>query len=205
MNSEKNLELYKKYLKGSLNVNGIELIPYKTDRINTIYFKIHNPNDVSYSEMSLKGWVTESISKFYEIIGISDEPIFEILGDSYYINNKLTNEINEYFNSITKITYKSLSIKVEHLGLSINFTNDNSLIIENYVKPLKATIQLTNGREKNTDLDFAIERYRNNQKLNKYDETEENYLKIDTILENENALIDHEWMVEFVVTKFENI
>ena len=85
------------------------------------------------------------------------------------------------------------------------YPESNNLLIENYVVPLKASIKLTNGREKKTDLDFAIERYKNHQKLSKYDETEFNYIHIDTILENKEALIDPEWMVEYVVTKFQTI
>jgi hypothetical protein len=156
--------------------------------------------------MSLRGWVTESLNKFYEIIGFDNEPIFEILGESYYVNDSLMNELGEYLKSVKKIVCnKNLLIEIEHKGFSVEFHGDNSLLIENYVVPLKASIKLTNEREKRTDLDFAIERYKNHQKLSKYDETEFNYIHIDTILENKEALIDPEWMVEYVVTKFQTI
>ena len=204
MRPEKVLELYQKYLKGNLDINGVNLIPYKIDKIYTIYYKIDNPNDISYSEMALRGWITESIDKFYGIIGFDKKPTFEIIGKSYYLNNDIKNQIDTFLNSINRVACNNnLYIEVEHKGFSINFLNENSLLIENYVKPLKATIELTNGKHKKIDLDFAIERYKNSQKLSKYDETEENYLQIDNILEDQDALIDHEWMVEYVVTKFE--
>lgn len=204
MNPEKVLELYQKYLKDGLDINGVKLIPYKTDAIYTIYYKIDNVNDISYSEMALKGWITESIDKFYSIIGFTKEPIFEIIGKSYYLNDDITSQIDTFLKSVNRVACNNnLYIEVEYKGFTINFLNENSLLIENYVNPLNATIQLTNGKHKKTDLDFAIERYKNSQKLSKYDETEENYLQIDTILEDQDALIDHEWMVEYVVTKFE--
>jgi len=206
MNPKKILELYQKYLKDGLFISGVRLVPYKIDKIYTIYYKIDNPDDISYSEMSLRGWVTESLNKFYEIIGFDNEPIFEILGESYYVNDSLMNELGEYLKTVKKIVCNNnLLIDIEHKGFSVEFHGDNSLLIENYVVPLKASIKLTNGREKRTDLDFAIERYKNHQKLSKYDETEFNYIQIDTILENKEALIDPEWMVEYVVTKFQTI
>ena len=206
MNPKKILELYQKYLKDGLFISGVRLVPYKIDKIYTIYYKIDNPDDISYSEMSLRGWVTESLNKFYEIIGFDNEPIFEILGESYYVNDSLMNELGEYLKSVKKIVCnKNLLIEIEHKGFSVEFHGDNSLLIENYVVPLKASIKLTNEREKRTDLDFAIERYKNHQKLSKYDETEFNYIQIDTILENKESLIDPEWMVEYVVTKFQTI
>jgi len=206
MNPKKILELYQKYLKDGLFISGVRLVPYKIDKIYTIYYKIDNPDDISYSEMSLRGWVTESLNKFYEIIGFDNEPIFEILGESYYVNDSLMNELGEYLKTVKKIVCNNnLLIDIEHKGFSVEFHGDNSLLIENYVVPLKAIIKLTNGREKRTDLDFAIERYKNHQKLSKYDETEFNYIQIDTILENKEALIDPEWMVEYVVTKFQTI
>lgn len=206
MNPKKILELYQKYLKGGLFISGVRLVPYKIDKIYTIYYNIDNPDDISYSEMSLRGWVTESLNKFYEIIGFDTEPIFEILGESYYVNGLLMNELGEYLKTVKKIVCNNnLLIDIEHKGFSVEFHGDNSLLIENYVVPLKASIKLTNEREKRIDLDFAIERYKNHQKLSKYDETEFNYIHIDTILENKEALIDPEWMVEYVVTKFQTI
>jgi hypothetical protein len=206
MNPKKILELYQKYLKDGLFISGVRLVPYKIDKIYTIYYKIDNPDDISYSEMSLRGWVAESLNKFYDIIGFENEPIFEILGESFYVNDSLMNELGEYFKTVKKIVCNNnLLIDIEHKGFSVEFHGDNSLLIENYVVPLKASIKLTNGREKRTDLDFAIERYKNHQKLSKYDETEFNYIQIDTILENKEALIDPEWMVEYVVTKFKTL
>jgi hypothetical protein len=204
MTNEKIVEFYIKFLKGSLDINGVKIIPYKMDSDNIMYFKVDNPDDVSYSEMSLKGWITESLDKFYNFIGIERDPLkSEILGKSYYMNDELTNELHDFFKSVNQLFFYNYNIEVEHLGLSFYFIGDNSFLIENYVKPIKASIKLTNGKFKKIDLNSAVERYKEMQKHGKYDETEENYLQIDTILDGELALIDSEWMVEYVVTKFE--
>ena len=49
MNPKKILELYQKYLKGGLFISGVRLVPYKIDKIYTIYYNIDNPDDISYS------------------------------------------------------------------------------------------------------------------------------------------------------------
>lgn len=204
MTNEKIVQFYIKFLKGSLDINGVKIVPYKMDSDNLMYFKIDNPDDVSYSEMSLKGWITESLDKFYNFIGIdSGTPKFEILGRSFYMNDTLTNELHDFFKSVNRISCYNYNIEVEHLGLSFNFVGDNSFLIENYIRPIKASIKLSNGKFKKINLDYAIERYKESQRHGKYDETETNYIEIDTILDNELALVDHEWMVEYVVTKFE--
>lgn len=204
MTNEKIVEFYIKFLKGSLDINGVKIIPYKMDSDGIMYFKVDNPDDVSYSEMSLKGWITESLDKFYNFIGIERDPLkSEILGKSYYMNDELTNKLHDFFKSVNQLFFYNYNIEVEHLGLSFNFIGDNSFLIENYVKPIKASIKLTNGKFKKIDLNSAVERYKEMQRHGKYDETEENYLQIDTILDGELALVDPEWMVEYVVTKFE--
>jgi hypothetical protein len=52
-------------------------------------------------------------------------------------------------------------------------------------------------------MDFAIKRYKNAQELSKYDETELSYPKFDEIIDENPALVDNDWMVQYVITEFD--
>jgi hypothetical protein len=79
---------------------------------------------------------------------------------------------------------------------------DDTLKVINYVKPLKAFVYGIGGREK-SEIEKAVRLYEDYQRKGKYNETEENYEKIDDILDHQQeSLVDPDWMVQYVATKF---
>ena len=72
MTRMKYFELFTKYIKGEINVNGLILEPTSLYFKGEIIFQIKNPNDVSYSIPALNGYLIEILTNFNEFLGIDD-------------------------------------------------------------------------------------------------------------------------------------
>jgi hypothetical protein len=206
MITKKYLELYTKYLNGHLNVNGVLLRPLGFDHSQTMVFEVINPNDVSYSYAALKGFANESMESFQKLLGIQKEVHTLIRSsnddESLYINEELLTKIKNYLKTVTTLKVGSHEIHIKPVKVEIEITKDEGLLIRNYVKPLKTFLYTQNRGRGESEIEFTVTRYRSFQKQSKYDETEYSYPLIDEILEGEIALVDNEWMVEYVKTEF---
>ena len=206
MITKKYLELYTKYLNGHLNVNGVLLRPLGFDHSQTMVFEVINPNDVSYSYAALKGFTNESMESFQKLLGIQKEVHTLIRSsndeESLYINEELLTKIKNYLKTVTTLKVGSHEIHIKPVKVEIEITKDEGLLIRNYVKPLKTFLYTQNRGRGESEIEFTVTRYRSFQKQSKYDETEYSYPLIDEILEGEIALVDNEWMVEYVKTEF---
>jgi hypothetical protein len=206
MITKKYLELYTKYLNGTLNVNGVLLRPLGFDHSQTMVFEVINPNDVSYSYAALKGFANESMESFQKLLGIQKEVHTLIRSsnddESLYINEELLTKIKNYLKTVTTLKVGSHEIHIKPVKVEIEITKDEGLLIRNYVKPLKTFLYTQNRGRGESEIEFTVTRYRSFQKQSKYDETEYSYPLIDEILEGEIALVDNEWMVEYVKTEF---
>tara|TARA_R110000868_G_scaffold387188_1_gene655709 strand:- start:50 stop:679 length:630 start_codon:yes stop_codon:yes gene_type:complete len=205
--SDKYLELYTKYIKGHLNVNGVLLQPLGFDHNQLMVFEVTNPNDVSYSYVALSGFVNESMELFQKLLGSERDvrqPRFQSPNDdeSLYINEELLTKIKNYLKTVTTLKLGSHEIHMKPIKVEIEITKDEGLLIRNYVKPLKTFLYTQNRGRGKSEIEFTVERYQSFQKQSKYDETEYSYPLIDEILEGEIALVDNEWMVEYVKTEF---
>jgi hypothetical protein len=204
---KKLFELYNKFINGSLNIHGILLTPIAMDD-NTITFEMDNPEDISYSEECLKGYLMENTDKFKTVLGLPRLNLNPKISnaDTLYINWDLKNKIEDYLNSVNVLTLKHNDtinkIYIEHSDFDIVIQDETKVKISNYVNPIKSTIDYGTG-EKPTILMKAIEMYEYNQSQHRYDETDESYLGIDSILNEEEALVDPDWMVQYVVTYFD--
>jgi len=203
--SDKYLELYTKYIKGHLNVNGVLLQPLGFDYSNTMVFEITNPNDVSYSYSSLKGFTNESMQLFQKLLGVEKDVRTLIQSpsdnESLYINEELLTKIKNYLKTVKVLKVGPHEIQIKPVNVEIEI-NDNGLVIKNYVKPLKTFLYTQNKGRGKSEIEFTVKQYQSFQKKSKYDETDYFYSNIDEILEGEIALVDNEWMVEYVKTKF---
>ena len=206
MITKKYLELYTKYLNGHLNVNGVLLRPLGFDHNQLMVFEVTNPNDVSYSYAALKGFANESMESFQKLLGIQKEVHTLIRSsndeESLYINEELLTKIKNYLKTVTTLKVGSHEIHIKPVKVEIEITKDEGLLIRNYVKPLKTFLYTQNRGRGESEIEFTVTRYRSFQKQSKYDETEYSYPLIDEILEGEIALVDNEWMVEYVKTEF---
>ena len=203
--SDKYLELYTKYIKGHLNVNGVLLQPLGFDYSNTMVFEITNPNDVSYSYSSLKGFTNESMQLFQKLLGVEKDVRTLIQSpsdnESLYINEELLTKIKNYLKTVKVLKVGPHEIQIKPVNVEIEI-NDNGLVIKNYVKPLKTFLYTQNKGRGKSEIEFTVKQYQSFQKKSKYDETDYFYSNIDEILEGEIALVDNEWMVEYVKTEF---
>jgi len=202
---EKYLELYTKYINGRLNVNGVLLQPLGFDYSNTMVFEITNPNDVSYSYSSLKGFTNESMQLFQKLLGVEKDVRTLIQSpsdnESLYINEELLTKIKNYLKTVKVLKVGPHEIQIKPVNVEIKI-NDNGLVIKNYVKPLKTFLYTQNKGRGKSEIEFTVKQYQSFQKKSKYDETDYSYSNIDEILEGEIALVDNEWMVEYVKTEF---
>ena len=205
MITKKYLELYTKYINGHLNVNGVLLQPLGFDYNNVMVFEITNPNDVSYSYSALRGFANESMILFQKLLGVEKEVRTLIQSpsddESLYINEELLTKIKNYLKTVKVLKVGPHEIQIKPVNAEIEI-NDNGLVIKNYVKPLKTFLYTQNKGRGKSEIEFTVKRYQSYQKQSKYDETDYFYSNIDEILEGEIALVDNEWMVEYVKTEF---
>jgi len=206
MVNNKYLEFYTKYIKGRLNINGVLLQPLGFNYSQSMVFEVTNPNDVSYSHESLGGFAVESMVLFQQLLGLERDirkPSLQSPNDdeSVYINKELLTKIKNYLKTVETLKVGSHEIQIKPVKFEINITNDN-LIIKNYVIPLKTFLYTQNKGKVESKIEFTVERYQSFQKQSKFDETEFSYPLIDEILEGEIALVDSEWMAQYVKTEF---
>ena len=205
MITKKYLELYIKYINGHLNVNGVLLQPLGFDYSNVMVFEITNPNDVSYSYSALRGFANESMQLFQKLLGVEKEVRTLIQSptddESLYINEELLTKIKNYLKTVKVLKVGAHEIHIKPVNAEIEII-ENDLVIKNYVKPLKTFLYTQNKGRGESKIEFTVKRYQSFQKQSKYDESDYFYSNIDEILEGEIALVDNEWMVEYVKTEF---
>jgi hypothetical protein len=205
MITKKYLELYTKYINGHLNVNGVLLQPLGFDYSNVMVFEITNPNDVSYSYSALRGFANESMQLFQKLLGVEKEVRTLIQSptddESLYINEELLTKIKNYLKTVKVLKVGVHEIHIKPVNAEIEII-ENDLVIKNYVKPLKTFLYTQNKGRGESKIEFTVKHYQSFQKQSKYDESDYFYSNIDEILEGEIALVDNEWMVEYVKTEF---
>jgi len=202
MNPERYLELYKKYIKGEENIFGIRLIPVDITDDYEITYRMDNPKKISYSKQSIRGWITERREEFNNVLGLNIDEMMYLDCDNFYLNQELIDELTSYFNSIREVKVGPWEIRVRHGYFTAGIRNDDSFVVTNYVDPIRADLTTANAGWTKTDLDTAISRYKNWQRQSKYDETERIYSKFDEIIDKYPALVDNDWMVQYVITEF---
>lgn len=205
MSPEKYLELYKKYIGGGLNLDGIILTPISINGEYDITFHLSNPEDKSYSEPAIRGWVNENRFKFLEILGVSRDYMPSYLDiEKLYFSKTLIKQLTQYFKSVKVVKIGAWSIYVKHLYFTAGIRRDESLVVTNYVEPYKCVVTTQEGKVYDVPLKEGLEHYKHWQRDSKYDETELNYPNFDEIIDSEgDVLVDGDWMVQYVVTEFD--
>ena len=138
--------------------------------------------------------------KFTPEVSWNDTPKF-------YLNNETKNKIQKVFDSVREIKfttgtpfvgYKRYVINIESVGMRLGWEDAETYYIDNKVKLISATL---NGEK--TDVVDVIEEYIDNYLYFKetYYETEEYYLDIDSIL-NQEPLLKADWIATYYNTKF---
>jgi len=197
--NEKILKLFKQFAGDPLNIKGLVVTPVKVepsfkrkDRIN-MYFKVNNPNDISYVSPILEEEIYDETESFEQFINEKID-VFLINTDSFkngvYLNDELKSKIQKVFDSVKVIEftlgtpfigYERYKLFIESVGVSTSYWDSESFGLYNNVKVKRA--------EKNGewwDPKVVVSEYLNDFLPDKesYWETENLYPEIDNILNN---------------------
>ena len=205
MTREKYLELFKKFTKGEININGIILIPQIWNIKGELVFLIKNPNKISYTKSGLIGYTQEIFLSFHSLIGFhfkSEYGDFELYGNEMFISLDLFEGISNKLKNISKLELDDIKLDVEHIKFKINIIDDEAIEIVNYVKPTYCEIKDADGDYVETDVKYGLLGYNIRQKNSRFDEHEFNYMSIDDLMDNYPNFVDTSWQAFYVNTKF---
>ena len=195
MENEKILKLFKQFAGDPLDIKGLVVTPVKVepsfkrkDRTN-MYFRVQNPNDVSYFSPIVQNYIYDETEEFGDFINEKIDvffvPSFKL---GLYLNEELKSKIQKVFDSVNVIEfttgtpfigYERYKLFIKSVGVSTAFWDDESFYIMNNVKAVRA--------EKNGDWwdpKVVVSEYLNDFLPDKenYWETENLYPQIDNIL-----------------------
>lgn len=216
METDKILELFKKYAGDKINLYGLIVTPvliepsFQIRNAYNIFFDIENPNNVSYFTEIVVNEIDDDVETFQSII---NERLYVLLSPKtkkgIFFNKELQQKIQNVFDSVKTIKfvtgtpfigYQRYEIQVESIGHKAHAYDNESLYIYNNVKPIKAT---KNGEE--IDIQEAIYEYVDEflPNVETYWETENLYSPIDYIL-NDYPLLTDRWghIAGYYDTKF---
>ncbi len=218
INQEKILRLFKRFAGDEIDLHGLKCVPVRVGEeiisknhnkpYYPIEFKIENPNKVSYFYSIVEEELMDIVQEFGEYVTYKFTP--EVSWNDtpkFYLNNETKNKIQKVFDSVRKIKfttgtpfvgYKRYVINIESVGMRLGWEDAETYYIDNKVKLISATL---NGEK--TDVVDVIEEYIDNYLYFKetYYETEEYYLDIDSIL-NQEPLLKADWIATYYNTKF---
>ncbi len=218
INQEKILRLFKRFAGDEIDLHGLKCVPVRVGEeiisknhnkpYYPIEFKIENPNKVSYFYSIVEEELMDIVQEFGEYVTYKFTP--EVSWNDtpkFYLNNETKNKIQKVFDSVREIKfttgtpfvgYKRYVINIESVGMRLGWEDAETYYIDNKVKLISATL---NGEK--TDVVDVIEEYIDNYLYFKetYYETEEYYLDIDSIL-NQEPLLKADWIATYYNTKF---
>jgi hypothetical protein len=205
MDEEKILKIFKNFAGETLNIRGLIVVPVKVEpsqlkdkRLN-IYFKIFNPNNVSYFLPIVEDYIYDETEDFGDYINKKID-IYLVDGTKpIYLNEELISKIQKVFNSVKTIEfvtgtpfigYQRYVLHIRSVGVSTDdhLANDKFDIINN-VKAIRAE---KNGESWDPKVvaNLYIKEFLSYKES--YYETEEYYKQIDTIL-NEYPLFNDQY------------
>ena len=125
MDTEKILELFKKYAGDKINLYGLIVTPvlvdhsFKTKGQYNIFFNFENPNNVSYYTIIVENELSEDVESFKSIINQKiNTYLLPSIKRGLYFNNELRQKIQNVFDSvkIIKFVTKSRSMRLFQWG-----------------------------------------------------------------------------------------
>ena len=195
MDNEKILNLFKQFAGDPLDVKGLVVTPVKVepsfkrkDRTN-MYFRVQNPNDVSYFSPIVENYIYNETEEFGEFINEKIDVFFvPSFKEGIYLNEELKSKIQKVFDSVKVIEfttgtpfigYKRYKLFIESVGVTTAYWDNDSFYIMNNVKAVRA--------EKNGDWwdpKVVVSEYVDGFLIDKesYWESEDLYSQIDNIL-----------------------
>ena len=203
MENEKILKLFKQFAGDPLGIKGLVATPVKVEpsvrrngRTN-MYFKVQNPNDVSYFSPIVENYIYDETGDFEKFVNKEIEVFFApSFKEGIYLNDELKSRIQKVFDSVKVIEfttgtpfigYERYKLFIKSVGASTSYWDNESFGLYNNVKAVRA--------EKNGewwDPKVVVSEYLNVFLPDKesYWETENLYSQIDNILNNYPLFMD---------------
>lgn len=203
MDNEKILKLFKQFAGDPFDIKGLVVTPVKVepsfkrkDRTN-MYFRVQNPNNVSYFSPIVENYIYDETEEFGNFINEKIDVFFvPSFKEGIYLNEELKSKIQKVFNSVKVIEfttgtpfigYERYKLFIESVGITTSFWDNDSFYIMNNVKAVRA--------EKNGDWwdpKVVVSEYIDGFLINKenYWESENLYHPIDNILNDYPLFVD---------------
>ncbi len=195
IDNEKILKLFKQFAGDPLDIKGLVVTPVKVepsfkrkDRTN-MYFRVQNPNDISYFSPIVQNYIYDETEEFGDFINKKIDVFFvPSFKHGIYLNDELKSRIQKVFDTVKVIEftlgtpfigYERYKLFIESIGVSTAYWDNESFYIMNNVKAVRA--------EKNGewwDPKVVVSEYVNVflPEMEGYWETENLYPQIDNIL-----------------------
>ena len=203
MDNEKILKLFKQFAGDPLDIKGLIVTPVKVepsfkrkDRTN-MYFRVQNPNDISYFSPIVQNYIYDETEEFGDFINEKIDvffvPSFKL---GFYLNEELKSKIQKVFDSVKVIEfttgtpfigYERYKLFIESVGVSTAYWDEETFYIINNVRAVRA--------EKNGDWwdpKVVVSEYVDGFLIDKesYWESENLYKQIDYILDDYPLFVD---------------
>lgn len=198
MESEKVLKLFKKFIGGELNIEGLIADPIKVEPSveregrDIVYFKMFNPNDVSYFLPLVEDRILYETDDFGDLINKNIDVYFvPDFKKGVHLNKELKSKIQKVFNWVRVIEFDNeddvYKIFIDSIGITTATWDNDSFYILNNVKIRRAE---KNGEWWDPEVVRRIYVDEFLPEMESYWETEKLYGPIDEILNEYPLLTD---------------
>ena len=203
IDNEKILKLFKQFAGDPFDIKGLVVTPVKVgpsfkrkDRTN-MYFKVQNPNNVSYFSPIVENYIYDETGDFGKFVNKEIEVFFvPSFKEGIYLSEELKSRIQKVFDSVKVIEftlgtpfigYKRYKLFIKSVGVTTGYWDNDAFYIMNNVKIKKAE---KNGEP--CDITEVMDEYTEVflPDQDSYWETENLYSKIDIILNDYPLLTD---------------
>lgn len=150
MDNEKILKLFKRFAGDSLDIKGLIAKPvkvepsFKSEGKTNMYFRVTNPNDVSYFGPIVETYILDETEDFESFVNEKIDVYFiPSFKGGVYLNEELKSKIQKVFDSVKVIEfttgtpfvgYERYKLFIESVGLSTGYWDNDSYYIMNNVK-----------------------------------------------------------------------
>lgn len=225
MNDEKYIEIFNKYYKNAVDIEGIK---FKLIGINNpdgenqlineqLVFRMSNVDDLSYNKIALVELIRDKVLKFNRLFSLGNFGFDEIQienADEVYIGNG--DNVGELISGVLENTTKLKSHKyystdygqevidvfmVKHISFTYSMEGDFIRFV-NKVRPIKGYVVGAKSKQPVGKLDLEDAEYVYQEGFNSlYDETEINYSKMD-YLDFPKRFTYNDFQATYVYTEF---
>ena len=203
IDNEKILKLFKQFAGDPLDIKGLVVTPVKVEpsfkrkQGLNMYFRVKNPNDVSYFSPIVENYILDETEEFGEFVNQKIDVYFvPSFKTGIYLNEELKSKIQKVFDSVKEISftlgtpfvgYERYKLFVESVGITTSYWDEETFYIVNNVKVVRA--------EKNGewwDPKVVVSKYLESFLPDKesYWETENLYSQIDHIISDYPLFVD---------------